>query len=283
MGTCLSSPPEEPASIKRLRRSSRGSGDAVWVSKSMCMYGAADDDAGAAGAWDGGGLIMAGNVDLLRNVVCFVAEKQFLFFAPVSRAWREAWGHRPAITSWVTEDSSVSQLRYSFERGLPRDRPELCAAIARLGNLELLRSARGSGCVWNGLTFSEAARRGDLAFLQWLKSSGCTWDKFSAIAAAGGGHLHVLKWLRKSGVGWDDDEWTCHMAAAGGHVHVLRWAIQNGCRYDNVTCWSAAHQGHLEALKYLRKVAGCGWDRQRCFDAAVRGGHRRVAEWIVAN
>ncbi|CAN0238930.1 unnamed protein product, partial [Ectocarpus fasciculatus] len=30
MGTCLSSPPEEPASIKRLRRSSRGSGDAVW-------------------------------------------------------------------------------------------------------------------------------------------------------------------------------------------------------------------------------------------------------------
>ncbi|CAN0206303.1 unnamed protein product [Ectocarpus sp. 4 AP-2014] len=281
MGTCLSSPPDEPAAIKRLRRSSRGSSGAT---RAFRNNNDTDDGSGdgAADLWRGGGLILTENVDLLRSIVSFVSEKQFLFFAPVSRAWRKAWGRRPAVTSWVTRDSSVSQLRYSFERGLPRDRPELCAAIARLGNLELLRSARGSGCVWNGLTFSEAARRGDLAFLQWLKSSGCRWDKFSAIAAAGGGHLHVLKWLRKSGVGWDDDEWTCHMAAAGGHVHVLRWAIQNGCRYDNVTCWSAAHQGHLEALKYLRKI-GCGWDRQRCFDAAVRGGHRRVAEWIVAN
>lgn len=33
MGTCLSSPPEEPAAIKRLRRSNRGSSGATRVSK----------------------------------------------------------------------------------------------------------------------------------------------------------------------------------------------------------------------------------------------------------
>ncbi|CAM9426626.1 unnamed protein product, partial [Ectocarpus sp. 12 AP-2014] len=82
MGTCLSSPPEEPAAIKRLRRSSRGSSGAT---RAFRNNSDTDDGGGGDGAtdlWRGSGFILADNVDLLRSIVRFVAEKQFLFFAP---------------------------------------------------------------------------------------------------------------------------------------------------------------------------------------------------------
>ena len=66
------------------------------------------------------------NVDILRSLSLFVGDKQFLFFAPVSRGWRNAWGQRPTVTSCVSRDSSVSQLQYSFDCGLPRTRAGAC-------------------------------------------------------------------------------------------------------------------------------------------------------------
>lgn len=59
-------------------------------------------------------------VDVLSCLVEFVASKQFLFFAPLSSSWKVAWGQRPKMTSFVKPDSSVSQLRESFECGLSR-------------------------------------------------------------------------------------------------------------------------------------------------------------------
>lgn len=44
--------------------------------------------------------------DVICTFLQFVPEKQFLFFAPVSKAWRRGWGKRPAVTNWVTADTS---------------------------------------------------------------------------------------------------------------------------------------------------------------------------------
>lgn len=60
---------------------------------------------------------------------------QFLFFAPVSQSWRVTWGRRQTLTRFATTDSSTSQLKHSFECGLPTDRFEACQRLARLGKL----------------------------------------------------------------------------------------------------------------------------------------------------
>ncbi|CAM9392547.1 unnamed protein product, partial [Hapterophycus canaliculatus] len=66
-------------------------------------------------------------------------------------------------------NTSVSQLQYSFQCGLPRDCSTTCAVLARLGKLELLQCARENGCPWNWRTCHEAAGAGHLAVLQWAR------------------------------------------------------------------------------------------------------------------
>ncbi|CAM9839713.1 unnamed protein product, partial [Scytosiphon promiscuus] len=116
------------------------------------------------------------NPDLLGCLVDFVSDKQFLFFATVSRSWRAAWGQRPTLTSFVTPDTSAFQLQHSFRRGLPLDRPAICAALARLGKLGPLQCARENGCQWDEATCSGAAAAGHLPMLAWARDNGCPWD-----------------------------------------------------------------------------------------------------------
>ena len=37
------------------------------------------------------------NIDILRTLTEFIAPKQYVFLAPVSKVWREAWGKRPTV------------------------------------------------------------------------------------------------------------------------------------------------------------------------------------------
>lgn len=247
------------------------------------------------------------NVDILRLLVQFVDEDQFFFFAPVSRAWRTAWEPRPTVTSWVTSDSSVSQLRESFECGLPRDNVHLCTAIVRLGNLELLQHARAAGCPWdpatcislagstgnlgivdwawqNGCSWHEdvcslAAKGGHVDVLQFARRHGCPWNQFTCSSAAGGSHLDVLKWARLNGCPWDAG--TCAAAAGKGNLAVIQWARENGCAWDERTCFSACWGGHLEVLKWARS-RGCPWDHNACLNAARMKQQLHVLSWLRA-
>lgn len=152
------------------------------------------------------------NVDIVRVVAGFTFNKQYLFFAPVSRVWVDAWskqhGHNSKVTSYATPKSTTpSQLRCSLvECGMPKT-PEACKEVARLGSLELLRCARESGCAWNEATCRSLASGGHLSVLVWARGQGCPWNESTCSAAAGGGHLNTLGWARSSGCPWD--EWTC--------------------------------------------------------------------------
>ncbi|CAM9676557.1 unnamed protein product, partial [Scytosiphon promiscuus] len=116
------------------------------------------------------------NADVVSNVADFSVPGQFIFLAPVSRTWREAWGKRPTATLFATPDTSLPQLRHGFDCGLPRDRVGVCAAIARLGDAELLECARAHGCPWGEKTCARAAASGSLATLQHARHNGCPWD-----------------------------------------------------------------------------------------------------------
>ena len=77
------------------------------------------------------------NADVLIGLANFVG-KDFLFFGGVSRAWRSAWGNRPAETIAIAAHTSVAQMLYSLECGLHLE-AELCADAARFGRRVLQR------------------------------------------------------------------------------------------------------------------------------------------------
>lgn len=129
------------------------------------------------------------NLDILGRLVLFVPEKQFLFFSPVSKAWRAAWGTRRTLTSAVSTDSSASQIRYSIECGLPRDSEVVCIALEQSGKPEALKCARESGLSWGVFTSVVAAAAGHLHALRWARQNGCRWGVYTCVAAAQEGHL----------------------------------------------------------------------------------------------
>lgn len=87
------------------------------------QFGARDDQSVATMADDGGqpanpsmANVALTSTDILRDLVSSVANNDFLFLALVSRDWREAWGERHTVTSFIPKpETSLSQLRHTFE------------------------------------------------------------------------------------------------------------------------------------------------------------------------
>jgi hypothetical protein len=50
----------------------------------------------------------------------------------------------------------------------------------------------------------------------------------------------------------------------------LKYAREHGCPWNEVTCESAARNGHLECLKYARE-RGCPWDEKTYIHAVLNG------------
>jgi hypothetical protein len=122
----------------------------------------------------------------------------------------------------AVERGYVSTLKCLRRRGLLEEESLLCAAAARIGDLEALKALR--------------------------RAEKFPWDERTCARAAQGGHLEVLKWARENDCPWD---WrTCAFAAWGGHLEVLKWARENDCPWDERTCLEAAKFGHLEKLKW---------------------------------
>ncbi|CAM9272738.1 unnamed protein product [Ectocarpus sp. 12 AP-2014] len=156
-----------------------------------------------------------GNKDIMRYLAKFVDQDQYLFIAPVSKAFRRAWGPRATVTRPVVADTSVTQLTYCLELGLPSTirQATICNAAARFGRLHLLKLAQESACGWTPATCAQAARGGHLETLQWLRAEGCDWDEKTCQLAVLGGHFRVLKWVRSPTENWPTHALGAHRRA----------------------------------------------------------------------
>jgi hypothetical protein len=155
----------------------------------------------------------------------------------------------------AVERGYVTTLKCLRRRGLLEQESLLCAAAARVGDLEALKALRRvENFPWDVWTCAYAAKGGHLEVLKWARANGCPWDVWTCAYAAEGGHLEVLKWARDNGCPWN--VLTCEYAAKGGHLEVLKWARENDCPWDWGTCYRAAEGGHLEILKWAREN-GC--------------------------
>jgi hypothetical protein len=73
-------------------------------------------------------------------------------------------------------------------------------------------------------------------------------------------------------------------AACRGSVRLLKWTRENNRAWSAGTCYWAARNGHLPALKYLHEN-GCPWNRElgdTCYYAALRK-HWDCLQYLVDN
>ena len=115
----------------------------------------------------------------------------------VSRGMRDAVDATGRKMEEFKEDDAVERGYLSTLKCLRRrgrlflsDEPLLCAAAARVGDLEALKALR--------------------------RAENFPWDERTCKNAAKGGHLEVLKWARENGCPWDEE--TCTNAASKGYV-----------------------------------------------------------------
>ena len=123
----------------------------------------------------------------------------------VSRGMRDAVDATGEKMEQLGEDDAVdrgyvSTLKCLLRRGRLSDERLLCAAAARVGDLEALKALRcAEKFPWDARTCKSAARGGHLEVLRWARENDCPWDAETCSWAAEGGHLEVLKWARENG------------------------------------------------------------------------------------
>ncbi|CAB9528631.1 ankyrin repeat protein [Seminavis robusta] len=128
------------------------------------------------------------------------------------------------VTDTLYSETFCSQPRAEFwlednSNHMTPGRSHVCTAIAKIGNITVMRWARQKGFPWNEQTCLEAAKNGHLEMLQCLRENGCPWNTGTCAYAASNGHLEILKWARANGCPWD--EYACVCAAQNGHLELL--------------------------------------------------------------
>ena len=86
----------------------------------------------------------------------------------------------------AVERGYLSTLKCLRRRGrlFLSDERLLCAAAARIGDLEALKALRAENFPWDALTCTYAAKGGHLETLKWARENGCPWDAQTCFAAA---------------------------------------------------------------------------------------------------
>ena len=91
--------------------------------------------------------------------------------------------------------------------------------------------------------------------------------------------LELLKWAREEKkCKWDG--WTIDGAAYQGNLEMVKYCVANKCYIGEDVCASAAQNGHLEVLKYLREEVKAPWDFYTAAWAA-ENGHLHILEYLV--
>jgi len=79
--------------------------------------------------------------------------------------------------------------------------------------------------------------------------------------AARCGSIRLLKWMREHNRRVACGPNTCQLATYYGHLPVLQYLHENGCPWDDMTCWHAAQQKHWDCLQYAVDNKCRAWER----------------------
>ena len=201
-----------------------------------------------------------------------------LHFVSACKGWKACWGDRPSVTRAITSDTSIAQLRFSFDCGLTRS-GKFSTACAASGRLDLLAHARASGYGSDEETCAAAAAAGSLPILEFLRANGCKWNDSAFLDAAEHGHLDVIKWLLLNGcpLRASNRFSVGAKAAGGGHLALLKWLVvdERLVKWDEAMSVYAAQNGHIAVLEWV-KQRELPIEAAETYSFAADGGHNRT-------
>lgn len=206
-----------------------------------------------------------------------------------------AYNHPNEVSPWKTS-SCCQQAAYGghlhvlkWLRSCDPPAPwceKTCSSAALKGNLECLQFARLNGCPWNGDTCARAARNGHLEVLQWARSHGCEWDERTCSEASAAGHLHILSWTQVQTEPAPLSADAVMSAAANGQLEILKWlrdadTCSPPCPWDHRACQVAAENSHFVVLKWLRSQSPpCPWRIEALQSMLLFRQQLDVLEWL---
>ena len=127
--------------------------------------------------------------------------------------------------------------------------------------------------------------------LKWYVAHDGPLNKKTSLWIAKGGHLDVLAYAKSKGCRFHSRIWK--VAAHEGHLDVLKYGFKAfackstypdpRCRRDKELCLEAAKGGRLHVLQYLRDSVGCPWDADEMCHVAAEGGSVEILQYAHEN
>lgn len=188
------------------------------------------------------------NPDVLRIVVRYVTDKTFVFFALVSKGWREVRGRRPTITGAIpTPETSVfsAALERLVRRTERQHRGVYSRSPTRKPGTPALR--QGTWMPLGRRNFRRGCPAGPPKRRRVPRTQRLPLERERLLFRCGrrpSGPVEVAAREQVSLV-------QRHLLRRrlGGHLDVLRWVRANGCPWNEKTCATAAYRGHLDVLR----------------------------------
>ena len=125
-----------------------------------------------------------------------------------------------------------------------------------------------------------AAVNNNPTILKWAITNGAHCTQFTCASAARKGNIEVLAFLKPYGYIFDGRIASLG-AAEGGQLSCLKWLVVNGYRIDSLATITAAKNGYLDTMVWLR-----GENEYSDFNLCpfvLKRGHIHILDWLLEN
>jgi hypothetical protein len=247
------------------------------------------------------------NNDTVKLVLAYLGRGAGLF-AFANKSWKAAYAElTPAVrTSYSAVLTSPACIKWAHALGFrnvwsrkrTRERlQQLAGSCADLPTLQAaaelglrftptaihnaVRSCSLSKVIWlheeqhcelsEGL-LAAAAEAGSVDIMQWLVEKHVALNPHTtAVAAAKSGAVQVFEWLQQRGVSLTI--FAMQTAASNGHLPLIQWLRSSAeCPSDSAVAARAAESGHVETVRFLHEN-GCPWNNELVCEYAVRAAN----------
>lgn len=202
--------------------------------------------------------------DLNSEILEYVDQDSFLFYATVCKEWSSAWSvsSRDTKTDVGSGESSVSQIEECVKLGIETVTLPMLTTVASSGDLDLLKRMclRLGSLVGDGRVLTAAVSSCNMEMVEWLFYDQQCSTAFDPLdTAANRGNIAMYKWLRE----------------------------REGVR-TFLTASKAAENGHLDMIKMIQMDScedglGVGFlvgEYEEAMRSAVKNNHASVAHWL---
>jgi len=183
------------------------------------------------------------------------------------------------MCTYAVEYNSRSVLEWMVEHGFKLDSCYL-NRTAKYGHLDLVRWMHEEQHVpLDNMTMSWAALSGNISLLRYVMEKGGKLNSDTLSSAAWSGSEVMVRWLHdEHHLPWSSE--MCTSAAENGHLSLLQYLRSQGCEWDAETGDRAAMNGHLSVLRWATEH-GCPitYYVPTVFNCAVRG-HLDVLQFL---